>query len=183
MSGVRYGSDSTIALVSFAGETEAPDHSYSKVRGVTAAQLVSFYDRVLTLWGKLAPQQLRVPGGLYFLTDSTMPWRQIFSLPGCDVIAVHSYSVDDEQSQPAVAALANQLKKPWIVEEFGFSAHEHPVDSARAAAFNRQYNLALNNGADGVAWWNIDPAAIAVAAFPMTTAAIQAKNVGPAIKR
>lgn len=183
VSGVRYGSDSTIALVSFAGETSAPDHSYSKIRGVTAAQLVSFYDKVTTLWGKLAPQQLRTPGGLYFLTDTTMPWRQIFSLPGCDVIAVHSYSSDDEQSQPAVAALGKQLNKPWILEEFGFAAADHPTDAGRAAAFDRQYSLALSRGAAGVSWWNIDPGAIAAASYPRTVATIQAKNAGPAVTR
>lgn len=183
VTGVRYGSDTTIALISFAGETEAPDHSYSKTRGVTGDQLVSFYDKVMTLWGKLAPHQLRIPGGLYFLTDSTMPWRQIFSLKSCDVAAIHSYSTDDEQSQPAVAALAKQLNKPWIVEEFGFSTQDHPTDVGRAAAFNRQYDLALSHGANGVAWWNIDPGAIAAASYPQTVAAIQAKNAGPALKR
>jgi hypothetical protein len=183
VSGVRYGSDSTIALVSFAGEAEAPSHTYSKNRGVTATQLVAFYNKVLTLWGQLAPQQLRTPGGLYFLTDTTMPWRQIFSLPGCDVIAVHSYSLDDEQSQPAVAALGRQLGKPWILEEFGFSAADHPTDIGRAAAFDRQYNLGITHGAAGVSWWNIDPAAIAAAAYPRTMASIQAKNAGPAVKR
>ena len=183
VTGVRYGSDSTIALVSFAGETEAPDHTDSKNRGVTAAQLVAFYSKVMTLWGTLAPQQLRIPGGLYFLTDTTMPWQQIFSLPSCDVMAIHSYSSDDEQSQPAVEALAKQLHKPWIVEEFGFSTHDYPVDTVRAAAFNRQYDLGLTNGANGVSWWNIDPGAIAAAAYPRTVAAIVAKNTGPALKR
>ena len=183
VTGSRYGSDTTIAFVSFAGETEAPDHSYSKARGVTAGQLISFYDKVMTLWGKLAPGQIRIPGGLYFLTDPTMPWRQIYSLPSCDLPAIHSYSTSDERSQPAVSQLARQLGKPWIVEEFGFSAKDFPKDTARAADFARQYDLALTNGAAGVAWWNIDPAAVDAGSFPLTVAAIKAKNAGPAARR
>lgn len=183
LTGVRYGSDPTIAFVSFAGETEAPDHADSTARGVTAPQLVSFYDKVMTLWGKLAPGQLRIPGGLYFLTDSTMPWRAIFALASCDLPAIHSYSTSDEQSQPAVAQLAHELGKPWIVEEFGFSAKNYTSDAARAAGFSRQYNLARSNGAAGVAWWNINPGSIDPTAFPKTVAAVQAQNVGPAARR
>lgn len=183
VTGARYGSDSTIAFVSFAGESGAPDNGDSLARGVTASQLVSFYDRVMTLWGTLAPGQIRIPGGLFFLTDSTMPWRQIFALSSCDLPAIHSYSVQDEQAEPAVEKLARSLGKPWILEEFGFSYDDYSSDAARAAGFLRQYDLALSNGAAGVGWWNIDPAAIDVSAYPRTIAAIQAKNSGTAAKR
>jgi hypothetical protein len=183
VTGKRYGSDSTIAFVSFAGETEAPDHSDSKVRGVTGLQLVTFYDKVMTTWGVLAPGQIRIPGGLFFLSDTTMPWRQIFALHSCDLPAIHSYSTDDENMQPTVNAYVKSLGKPWFLEEFGFPIANYSSDAARAADFNRQYDLGLHNGAIGGSWWNIHLGPIDPVTAPLTAAAIRARNTGIATKR
>ncbi len=183
VTGKRYGSDAGIAFVSFAGETGAPDQSESKARGVTATQLVSFYDKVMTTWGRLAPGQIRIPGGLFFLTDTTMPWREIFALSSCDLPAIHSYSTSDEKAQPVVAAYMASLAKPWYLEEFGFGAANYPSDTARAADFNRQEDLALKSGAQGVSFWNIDAPALNVTTAPLTAAAIRARSTGMAAIR
>jgi len=176
VTGKRYGSDPTIAFVSFAGETGAPDQSGSKARGVTGPELIAFYDKVMTTWGRLAPGQIRIPGGLFFLTDTTMPWREIFALPSCDLPAIHSYSPADENAQPTVNAYVWSLGKSWLLEEFGFGANNYPSDADRAADFNRQYDLALHNGAAGVSWWNINPGSLNPTTGPLTVAAIRARN-------
>ena len=176
VTGKRYGSDPTITFVSFAGETGAPDQSGSKARGVTGPQLIAFYDKVMTTWGTLAPGQIRIPGGLFFLTDTTMPWREIFALPSCDLPAIHSYSPADESAQPTVNAYVKSLGKPWLLEEFGFGANNYSSDADRAADFNRQYDLALHNGAAGVSWWNINPGSLNPTTAPLTATAIRAHN-------
>jgi len=150
---------------------------------VTATQLVSFYDKVMTTWGRLAPGQIRIPGGLFFLTDTTMPWREIFALSSCDLPAIHSYSTSDEKAQPVVAAYMASLAKPWYLEEFGFGAANYPSDTARAADFNRQEDLALKSGAQGVSFWNIDAPALNVTTAPLTAAAIRARSTGMAAIR
>lgn len=183
VTGKRYGSDPTIAFVSFAGETLPPANTESKTRGVTGPQLVSFYDKVMTTWGGLAPGQIRIPGGLFHLTDPTMPWREIFALNSCDLPATHSYSASDEGMQPQVDAYVKSLGKPWYLEEFGFGASHYSSDGARAADFTRQYDLALHNGAAGVSWWNINPGALNPTTAPLTADAIRARDTGIAAKR
>ena len=183
VTGMRYGSDPTIAFVAFAGETEAPDHTDSLRRGVTKHQLVTFYDSVMTLWGTLAPGQIRIPGGMLFLNEKNMPWREIFALKSCDLPAMHSYSGADEKSMPVLSAFASSLGKPWLLEEFGFSTKDYPTDAVRAAAFNRQQDLAVNAGAAGVAFWNLNRQTLDPSTAPLTAAAIRARNTGPAALR
>jgi hypothetical protein len=129
----------------------------------------------MTTWGTLAPGQIRIPGGLFFLTDTTMPWREIFALPSCDLPAIHSYSPADESAQPTVNAYVRSLGKPWLLEEFGFGANNYSSDADRAADFNRQYDP-LHNGAAGVSWWNINPGSLNPTTAPLTAAAIRARN-------
>lgn len=183
VTGQRYGSDPTIAFVAFAGETEAPDHTDSLRRGVTKQQLISFYDSAMTLWGTLAPGQIRIPGGMLFLNEQNMPWREIFSLKSCDLPAMHSYSAADERSMPVLSAFASDLGKPWFLEEFGFDTQDYPTDLLRAAAFNRQQDLALAAGAAGVAFWNLDRPTLEPTTAPLTAAAIRARNTGLAALR
>ena len=156
VNGVAYKADPTLALVAFAGEVE-PVNTPANTRGVTTGQLTEFYRRVFTQWGSLAPGVLRTTGGLLQLDwSSGIDWRAIFSLPGSDVAAVHSYSDSDlEVSIPAVAAWAALAGKPWIDEEFGYPASLG--DRERARRFTDVYRLVADLGAAGSGFWNVGP--------------------------
>jgi hypothetical protein len=181
VTGVRYGDDPTIALVSFAGEVE-PINSTSNTMHLTTDQLTAFYRGVLAYWSAAAPQQLLTAGGLMQLGwNSGIDWRAIFALPHNNVIALHLYSDTDRQKVvPAVAAYSAQLGRPWITEEFGFVSGIG--DSVRASSFADTYRLNRNYGAAGTGFWNIGPQTSATThdvgpQFPLTSAAVRTEGV------
>lgn len=187
VTGVRYGSDPTIAFVSFAGEVQTLGSAAYTARGISSQNLVDFFTSVCTTWGKLAPGQLRIPGGLFHMTDPNMPWRQIDSLPNCDLPAMHSYSPDDESMMAPLNSLAASLNKPWLLEEFGYTTANYPIDSDRATQFTSTYRLADSNHAVGSLFWNIDPGVgtsthAVNSAYPLTAAAVQARSGGTAFR-
>jgi hypothetical protein len=156
VTGMRYGDDPAIALVSFAGEVDAI-HSRANTYGLTPDQLLEFYREVQHFWHRAAPEQLLTTGGLIHLDwESGVDWRAIFALPHNDVASIHVYSSGDlADSAPAVAAYSRALGKPWVVEEFGYPAELG--DAERAARFSTMYAAAAGNSAAGVGFWNVGP--------------------------
>ena len=153
--GNRYGSDPTIALVAFAGEVEPPSKSPST--GVTTEQIVDFFNRVFFTWKAVAPHQLTSTGGLLHLDwESGIDWRTIMALNGSDVCSIHVYSSRDQEiALPAVASYCAMLKKPWILEEFGWNARIG--DELRARRFDEMYGLTGRHAAAGAGFWNVGP--------------------------
>jgi len=154
VTGIRYGNDPTIGLVSFAGEVDAINGG-GNTYGLTAASLLAFYRNVLAYWHHLAPNQLDTAGGLYQLDwNSGIPWQAIFRLPYNDVNALHVYGPGDRSTTvPMVSAFSKAGNEPWIIEEFGFDSSLG--DSARAAGFAGTFALARQYGAAGTGFWNL----------------------------
>ena len=120
-SGIRYGDDRIIAMISFAGEVDGikgGDNTY----GLTTDQLTVFYRDVQNFWNGAAPHQLLTAGGLSQLDwDSGIAWPAIFSLPHNDVVALHVYTSGDAAvTVPAVARFSQGIGRPWMIEELVF---------------------------------------------------------------
>jgi len=156
--GRTYGTDTTIAMVSFAGEVE-PVNGSDNTLGVTTGQVTTFYDRVFATWGRLSPGSLRSTGGLLQLDwASGIDWKAITALAGLDVCAIHTYSDADRLvTLPAVSTWCGSLGKPWIDEEFGWEAGIG--DAARAADLTDTYRLVRTAGGAGAGIWNLGPQA------------------------
>jgi hypothetical protein len=152
--GVAYADDPTIAIVAFAGEVE-PINTPSNTRGVTTAQVTSFFRRTFAEWNALDPNHLRSSGGLLQLDwGSGIDWKAIFSLADSDVCAIHDYSnADQTVTTPAVAAYCASIGRPWITEEFGWE--QATGDSTRAQRYSVMYALQRTFHASGVANWNL----------------------------
>ncbi len=157
VSGVRYKDDPTIAMVSLAGEIEAPNSDAGRALGETTAQLTAFFARTAREFRAHDPNHLLSTGGLLQLDwDSGIDWRAIGSLTAVDVIAVHVYSRADRLvTLPAVAAWARAHAKPWVLEEFGLP--QSAGDRARAAYFGSVITQASQKGAAGIGFWNSGP--------------------------
>ena len=175
VTGVRYGSDPTIALVAFAGEVEPINGSRDV--GVTTAQLTAFFRTVTDRWAARAPGQLLTTGGLMQLDwDSGIDWQTLMALPNNHVPSIHIYSDADRRTTvPAFAARAAQLGKPWLNEEFGAPAAIG--DEARAALFTSTYQLTRSYRAAGNGLWNVGPETTNThdvgPQFPLTFAAVR----------
>ena len=151
---VHYADDPTIAVVGFAGEVDGingGDNTY----GLTTAELTAFFRGVERFWHEAAPRQLVTAGGLSNLDwNSGIDWRAIFSLPYNDIDSVHAYTAGDvDVSIPAVADYAASGNRPWVLEEFGYSASTPDVDRARL--FTGMYATERKYGGAGVGFWNI----------------------------
>lgn len=152
--GVRYGSDPTIALVAFAGEPAAINGG-DNVVGTSAGQLVDFYRTVEQFWHDRAPEQLLTTGGLLYLDwDSGIDWRSIMALPHNDVFTIHLYSdADLRVTMPQVATAAAASGRPWLVEEWG--ANATIGDDVRAEKFWTAAGMATTAGSAGFGFWNV----------------------------
>jgi hypothetical protein len=159
-----YRSDSTIALVSFAGEPNPP-HSGEPLKPTTQ-ELTGFYARVFAQWRDLDKNHLLSTGGLIHLdwedkfgnpAGSGIDWQAIFALEGNDVPSLHNYTdVPDRArdfSSAKVGAFCAQLGKPWLTEEFGLP--QLYADADRAAWFETVYDIQRDHGSAGVAFWNL----------------------------
>lgn len=155
VTGVRYGEDPTLAVVSFAGEVE-PINATNNA-GITSAGLTTFFRTVLATYAALAPHQALSNGGLLQLDwNSGIDWRAIMALPHNDIPAVHIYSTNDRTiTVPAFSAYAAQLGKPWLNEEFG--APMSIGDPARAQLLTSTFALTKRYGVAGDGFWNVGP--------------------------
>ncbi len=166
VTGVAYRDDPTIALISVAGEVDGLDQPGPLYP--TPRQLVEFYRRTFAQLRQADPNHLLSTGGLTHLDyPADIPWREIFALDDCDVVAIHTYSRGDGLlSLPVVAADAAAIGKPWINEEFGFK--QSLGDAARAAATERVYSESFSHGAAGVSVWNLGPQVQGAPGVPQT---------------
>lgn len=155
VTGVAYRDDPTIAMVSVAGEVDGLDQPGPLFP--TPSELVEFYRRTFAQFRQADSNHLLSTGGLTHLDyPADIPWRELFALDDCDVVAIHTYSRGDEQlALPVVAAEAAAIGKPWINEEFGFK--QSMGDPDRAAATDRVYSESAAHGAAGVSVWNLGP--------------------------
>jgi hypothetical protein len=167
VTGVRYGDDPTIALLSFAGEIE-PLNTPANTGGITTQEVTDFFSRTLAQWRAHDGRHLLSPGGLSQLDwDSGIDWRAIFGLSGTDVCSIHDYSVGDQVvTTPAVASYCAAIGKPWITEEFGWP--QSISDAERAANYTTMYALQRTYGAAGVAFWNLGPELVGTAGVTAT---------------
>src|SRR2546427_195716 len=141
-----YSTDPAIAMVAVAGEASAPGiHSYVGARGQTcrttfdSADLTAFYHRTLAQLRSAMPNHVIESGGLLNIdTDNGIDWRSIMADANNQVCAIHVYSSTDASvTLPNVANYCAQIRKPWIVEEFGFT--QALGDPERAEAFQGRY--------------------------------------------
>ena len=151
VNGVRYKDDPTIAVISIAGEPQPPA-SEECGKAVSTADLTDFYARTLGYLGSIDSHHLRSTGGLIH-TDwqflyggsSGIDGEAIYALPDNTLPAVHTYppayaanGVPIDYQTPIVAAVANDLDKPWFTEEFGWT--QSVGDATRASYFDWLYD-------------------------------------------
>lgn len=148
----QFESANNLAYWSLGGEPTPP-----KEGGVPSDQLTRYYDRLSRWVRALDPSHLISCGGLSHIDyDSGINWPSIFQLPAIDLAAIHVYSDGDERvTLPEVADWCHRNRKPWILEEFGFT--QSLGDAARAAAFTRICREAWARDALGVLFWNLGP--------------------------
>jgi len=153
--GQVYGNDSTIALVSLAGEVDPPGSVSYVGFTVTTQNITDFYTRTLAQWKTLTPNILINTGGLLHLNgNSGIDWQTIFALTSDEVCSIHNYSAGDSNvTTPNIATYCQAHGKPWVTEEFGFS--QTLGDSTRATDFQTMYDLQQQHNAAGVAFWNL----------------------------
>jgi Cellulase (glycosyl hydrolase family 5) len=154
ITGVRYASDPTIALIAFAGEVE-PVNSTSNARGVTTAQVTSFFERSFAEWKAMDANHLVSPGGFLQIDwNSGIDWKTIFALSDNDVCSIHDYSNADRTiTTPAVSAYCGSIARPWITEEFGWE--QSVGDSTRASLFQSMFDTQTAYHSAGVGFWNL----------------------------
>lgn len=154
VSGVRYAADPTIALVSLAGEPDAPVASASAGTPMSTQQLTDFYARTTSTWHRYAPQRLVSTGGLLYLDwPSGIDWQAIMALPYNAACNLHVYSSGDQWSLLSVSSYCAKIGKPLLVEEFG--RPQSLGDQQRADWFDGIYRQAAAAGAAGTGFWNL----------------------------
>jgi hypothetical protein len=143
-----------ILYVPVAGEVPPPESNNSWK--ATARGYVAFYRVVLDRLRRVEPNHLHVVGGLSFLNRPQygIPWEELFSLPGNDLVALHVYSEGDLMvSLPMLADWARKNSKPLILEEFG--AKQSEGDDKRAGYFDRVFRAAQDANVAGLGFWNL----------------------------
>jgi hypothetical protein len=152
--GVRYRDDPTIAIISIAGEPEPINGNTDPFAAASTQQLTDFYARTAGQLRKADQNHLISSGGLLqYGWNSGVDWRAIFR--SVDVCALHGYSDSDLATVATIAAFCAGLGKPWLAEEFGYQ--QGIGDRARASAFQAIYDMARNNHAAGIGFWNLGP--------------------------
>jgi endo-1,4-beta-mannosidase len=157
VSGLRYGDDTTIAIVSIAGEPAAPLGTDTN-KPANTAELSNFYSHMSARIKAAAPNLLTCPGGFLFLDwNSGIDYQAIGNDANMDINALHPYgSADRTISVPNMASWSNSANKPWMWEEFGYDTNTN-TDSQRSAGMQSGYSLATSNNACGIGFWNLGP--------------------------
>lgn len=161
--GNRYGNQPAVAFYSIVGEPAAP-------KTVTAMNtLVDFYRTTTnTLYQADGGHHLIIAGGFNHMEDETAQlqwWQQIYSLPHNMVVAFKTYSQDDLNLMPTIAAFARQIGKPMLDEEFGMTQSSgdaaysgvpyNNIQMSRADFFRAVYSEGEANGVSGFIFWNL----------------------------
>src|SRR6516165_3426438 len=116
VTGVKYGSDPTIAMVELWGEIPAPN--LSNPVG-TAAQMQGWYSATTAEWHSLAPNILVSSGGFASLNErgaAGIPWQRIMSDPNNATCDMEINSVGDRDvTTPMVTKYCQGIGKPWFL--------------------------------------------------------------------
>jgi hypothetical protein len=172
VSGVTYRNDSTILVVSIAGEPIGPGYGECG-RATTKQELTDFFEWSLAEWKSHDPHHLRSTGGLqgtYAGLDGNgnpiesgqqVDGIAIFQLADNTLPSLHTYPprtdhlpLADGQT-PVLAPIAQDAGKPWFTEEFGFMQDD--PDEYRASEFDFVYDEQVSYGSVGSLFWNLGP--------------------------
>ena len=173
VTGVKYGSDPTIAMVELWGEIPAPN--LSNPVG-TAAQMQGWYSATTAEWHSLAPNILVSSGGFSYLNKSGaagIPWQQIMRDPNnatCDM-EIHSIG-DRDVTTPMVTKYCQGIGKPWFLSAWSSCLKPprsstdldgYATDAQMATHAAAMYAIASGHSpathrALGADFWNLGPA-------------------------
>ena len=151
----RYADNRALLNYSIAGEVKCPTSS-DPLRPTATSALTAYFQQLSDTIRAADPNHLISSGGLSYLNESNcgIDWKAIESLPNINVVAIHVYSENDRTiTMPLVSAWAAAAHKPFTVEEFGF--HQSLGDQARAAAYQRMYDLGRQYNATTMVLWNL----------------------------
>jgi len=192
VTGVKYGSDPTIAMVELWGEIPAPN--LSNPVG-TAAQMQGWYSATTAEWHSLAPNILVSSGGFSYLNESGaagIPWQQIMRDPNnatCDM-EIHSIG-DRDVTTPMVTKYCQGIGKPWFLSAWSSCLKPprsstvldgYATDAQMATHAAAMYAIASGHSpathrALGADFWNLGPATTNTCQlgpqFPLTWAVVQ----------
>ena len=161
--GRHYLHQSNIAFYSLLGEPTPPKTPDEMDR------LVDFYRTVTNELAKAdGGHHLITAGGFNHMEDENpkIPWwHTIYQLPHNDIIAFKTYSQNDIQLLPTIAAFAKSIHKPALDEEFGLPQNMgditytgqwyNNIEMARAEFYQEIYSLGDQNGLAGFIFWNM----------------------------
>ena len=178
VNGMKYKSDPTVAIVSFAGEPNAPNSG--EPLKPTTQELTDFYATVFAQWRGIDKSHLLSSGGLLQIdweerfgnpSGSGIDWKAIFSLQQNDVPSIHNYGLNNADQpvdyvSPKVSPYCAQIGKPWITEEFGFE--QSRGDDVRAGLYQQVYDIQGTYGSAGVAFWNLGNEVVPAPTVPTT---------------
>ena len=168
MTGVRYGDDATIAVISVAGE---PHGSGTEDCGkaVSTSDLTDFYARTLGYLASIDPNHLRSNGGLTQTdwqqvyggaANSGIDGQSIFALTANTLPSLHTYppayasdGTPIDYQSPNLGLFAHSLNKPWFTEEFGWT--QSYGDAKRASYYQWLYAEQATYGSSGALLWNL----------------------------
>jgi endo-1,4-beta-mannosidase len=160
--GKHYRNQSSIAFYSLLGEPTAP----TTVAGMNT--LVNFYRAVTDDMRAADGNHLIMAGGFNHMEDESpaIPWwHTIYALPNNDIVGFKTYSQDDLNLMPRIAAYAKQLGKPLVDEEFGMPQSQgdevatgrtyNGLQISRSAFYRKVYTIGEANGVVGFIFWNL----------------------------
>ena len=167
VNGVRYSNDSTIAVISIAGEPQPPA-SEECGKATSTAGLTDFFSRTLAYLATVDTNHLRSSGGLIHLDwqylygggGSGIDGAAIFAMPENTLPALHTYppqyagdGTPIDYQTPDMSAVAAANAKPWFTEEFGWT--QSTGDATRAERYAWLYGEQATHGSSGALFWNL----------------------------
>jgi hypothetical protein len=160
--GKHYSDQPSIAFYSILGEPTPPT-SFAAMN-----TLVEFYRTVTNELRNADGQHLITAGGFNHMeqeTPQTPWWQKIYSLPNNDIVAFKTYSLDDLNLIPKIAAFGKSLGKPMVDEEFGLPQSMgdasytgevyNNLQTSRAQFYEDVYSFGEQAGVVGFAFWDL----------------------------
>ncbi|HLV99502.1 MAG TPA: hypothetical protein VKT82_12580 [Ktedonobacterales bacterium] len=149
--GHRYTNESAIAFYSIVGEPAVPTTAAERDR------LVSFYRESLDeLYKADGGHHLIAAGGFNHMEDvpALQWWQAIYLLPHNSIAAYKTYSEEDLNYIPVVAAWARHHGKLPVDEEFGMPQGVSG-EAQRVTFFTTVYKRGLQNGVRNFIFWDL----------------------------
>ena len=147
VTGLKYGSDPTIAMVELWGEIPAPN--LSNPIG-TAAQMQGWFSATLAEWHSLAPHILVSSGGFASLNErgaAGIPWQRIMSDPNNATCDIEINSVGDRDvTTPMVTKYCQGIAKPWFLSAWS-SCLKPPRSSTDLDGYATDAQMAMHAAA------------------------------------